>query len=89
MNDMLARSPLACYSFSSSEGASVRVCYQDKSGNIKQTCYDDPQSWYSSPNGVIGKASLNNGIAITGWAEGNEVFELSSACGFTTHTHIT
>lgn len=89
MNDMLARSPLACYSFSSSKGASVRVCYQDKSGNIKQTCYDDPQSWYSSPNGIIGKASLNNGIAITGWAEGNEVFELSSACGFTTHTHIT
>lgn len=72
MNDMLARSPLACYSFSSSTGASVRVCYQDKSGNIKQTCYDHPDYWYPSPKGIIGRANLNNGIAITGWDDGNE-----------------
>jgi len=88
MNDMLARSPLACYSISSSKGDSLRVCYQDKSGNVKQTCFGDQGSWYSSPNGIIGRANLNNGIAITGWAEGNEVYELSCACGFATHTNI-
>jgi len=69
---MLVRSPAAAYSFTSSKGANIHVCYQDKSGNIQQTFYDDTSRWYPSPNGIVGKGNLNNGIAITGWSSGDE-----------------
>jgi len=72
MDAMLVRSPLASYSFSSSKGTNLHVCYQDKSGNIKQTFYDSKSGWHTSPNGIVGKADLNNGLAITGWASGDE-----------------
>lgn len=70
---MLARSPLASYSFKNTKGANIRVCYQDKSGNIGQTFYDDQKSWHPGTQGSPGKADLNNGIGITGWNGGDEV----------------
>ncbi|RPB03019.1 hypothetical protein L873DRAFT_1801090 [Choiromyces venosus 120613-1] len=69
---MLVRSPLVSYSFTSPKGANIRVCYQDHSGNIGQTFYDDQSGWYPGTNGTVGQADLNNGIAITGWDSGKE-----------------
>ena len=83
---ILVRSPLASYSFTSSKGTNLHVCYQDKSGNIKQTFYE-AGFWKNSPNGVVGKADLNNGLAITGWDSGNEVYELSTVCSFRKYLH--
>lgn len=87
MDAMLVRSPLASYSFTSSKGTNLHICYQDKSGNIKQSFFDSKSGWYASPNGVVGKADLNNGLAITGWASGNEVYEPSTVYGFIACSH--
>lgn len=73
MDAMLVRSPAAAYSFTSAKVANIHVCYQDKSGNIQQSFYDDKSGWNPSPHGIVGKGNLNNGIAITGWAGGDEV----------------
>jgi len=88
MDAMLVRSPLASYSFTSSKGTNLHVCYQDKSGNIKQSFFDSKSGWYTSPNGIVGKADLNNGLAITGWASGDEVYELSTVLSVSQQTHI-
>ena len=73
---MLVRSPLASYYFNASN-TNLRVCFQDVTGDIKQSVFDG-QAWFPSPRGVVGKADLNNGLAITGWNSGNEVRELSA-----------
>ena len=73
MSTILDRSPLASYSFTTSSGTHIRVCYQDESGNIKQTFYDAGVGWNTRSDPIVGKADLNNGLAITGWNDGSEV----------------
>jgi len=72
MSTILDRSPLASYSFTTSQGIHIRVCYQDKLGNIKQTFYDQATGWKTRADPIVGTADLNNGLAITGWSNGTQ-----------------
>ncbi|PUU75028.1 hypothetical protein B9Z19DRAFT_1132075 [Tuber borchii] len=72
MSTILDRSPLASYSFTTSQRIHIRVCYQDKLGNIKQTFYDQATGWKTRADPIVGKADLNNGLAITGWSNGTQ-----------------
>jgi len=84
---MLDRSPLASYSFTVGNRVNIHVCYQDPTGNIKQTFYDPQSRWHPSPNGIVGNADLNNGIAITGWNNGDEVYQVPTVCEFIACSH--
>jgi len=87
MSAILDRSPLASHSFTTSNGTYIRVCYQDQSGDIKQTFYDPGVGWNTRSDPIVGKADLNNGLAIVGWNSGNEVYELSTVCSFRKYSH--
>ncbi|PWW76044.1 hypothetical protein C7212DRAFT_363917 [Tuber magnatum] len=78
MEAMLARSPLASHSFTSTTGNNIRVFFQDRQGNIRISSYDEQSGWSSGSKGSAGKALLNNGIAVIGWDNGNQVLELST-----------
>ncbi|KAG0641263.1 hypothetical protein HOY80DRAFT_883424 [Tuber brumale] len=70
---MLVRSPLAAYSFNTGRGTyGIRVCYQDRKGDIEQSSYDHNSGWTAGGHGSPGNAILNNGIAITGWDNGQQ-----------------
>jgi len=84
---MLDRSPLAAYSFTDSKRVHLRVCYQDRSGNIGETFYDSTIGWNVRPDSTIGKADLNNGLAVTGWGNGTQVYELFPVCSFIKYSH--
>ncbi|CUS13962.1 unnamed protein product [Tuber aestivum] len=80
MEAMLIRSPLASHSFTSTTtGVNIHVLFQDRRGNIGITSYNPKSGWTTGSKGSPGKAHLNNGIAVTGWDNGNEVLELSTA----------
>ncbi|KAG0640183.1 hypothetical protein HOY80DRAFT_1000403 [Tuber brumale] len=74
---MLVRSPLAAYGFSTGRTSyGIQVCYQNQKGDIEQSSYDYHNGWTAGGHGSPGRANLNNGFAITGWDNGQEVIEL-------------
>ncbi|CUS06666.1 unnamed protein product [Tuber aestivum] len=80
MEAMLIHSPLASHSFTSTAtGVNIHVYFQDRRGNIEIASYNPKSGWTTGSKGSPGKAHLNNGIAVTGWNNGNEVLELSTA----------
>lgn len=74
MAPILTRTPLASISFQDNGGSHIRVYYQDTSGNIRETFYDDNRGWQERPENVIGRGKLNTGIAVTQWANGTQVW---------------
>lgn len=71
---MLPRSPIASTSFVDETGKkNIRVYYQDPMGNIKETYFRQGDGWHTRPKNIVGKAVLNNGLAVTNWKNGTEV----------------
>lgn len=71
MAPILSRTPLAAYTFVDTTGKkNIRVCFQDKVGNIKQAFFRQGDGWHKRDHNLVGKATLNNGMAITGWNNG-------------------
>jgi hypothetical protein len=74
MAPILTRTPLAAISFRTDDGADhVRVYYQDREGNIRETFYDGGSGWNRRDKDIVGKAKLNSGIAAVCWDKGTQI----------------
>lgn len=71
---ILSRTPLAATVFVDDTGKkNIRVYFQDPAGNVKETYFRQGDGWHTRPKNHVGKATLNNGLAVTSWNHGKEV----------------
>lgn len=54
----------------------IRVIYQNRNGDVRESCWDSRNGWYTRPDQLIvtgAVAMLKTPIAVTFWKVGQEV----------------
>ena len=70
---VLNRTNIASVIFTDGNGVYIRVYYQDREGNIRETFYDQGSGWALRELDIVGVGRLNTGIAVTTWNQGTQV----------------